>query len=177
MRKITKYFIVLTGLLFAISCKKDEYKAPVSNTVSMSGRWWIQFWIDDDGNGAFDPAVDLLYYDYADIGGVGVSTSNDAANSPDSLWVNDIEGIWPFKFKSGVNTSTNLFSPATYNNLAIDGESVTVHEAKILPGAGTTLSGSKVDSIYFDLEFSDDPGYHYFFSGIKYTGHVEDEYH
>ena len=38
--------IVAISVFFA-SCQ-DEYKAPVSNTVDMAGRWWTQFYFDGD---------------------------------------------------------------------------------------------------------------------------------
>lgn len=165
--------IVLLSMTFS-ACNKEEYKAPVSNVVEMSGRWWIQLWYDADGDGILNQDEDALLADYPDMG-YDFTTSNDALNSKDSVWIVDPNG-WPFQSKVAVDIASKTFKAGTFNNIDADGESVTVGEGKVLKLGGLSLSGKKVDSIYLKLEFSDDPGETYFYSGIKYTGHSEDDF-
>jgi hypothetical protein len=82
-----------------------------------------------------------------------------------------MKGKFPIEY-----ASKTVSAVAGTPNLEVDGESVTVREGKILPGAATTLSGLPADSIFLALEFSDDPGNVYFYTGIKYTGQLEDNY-
>jgi Lipid-binding putative hydrolase len=174
MRSNIKYLLFLS-IFFILSCKKD-YTAPVSSVLDMSGRWWINFVIDMDGDGIMTDA-DLLYFSYADFGEPLVVTSNVASNAPDTLLIDD-HGWWPFKGKFPIDYASKTVSAVSGTaNLEADGESVTVREGKILPGAGTTLSGAAIDSIFLALEFSDDPGNVYFYTGVKYTGQLEDNYH
>ena len=51
-----------------------------------------------------------------------------------------------------------------------------LNQYEILKNAATTLSGGRSDSIFLRLEFSDDEGTQYMFSGLRDTGFPEDQY-
>ena len=177
-----KHFNVLAiaAVLLIASCKKEDYKAPQSGVVGMSGTWWTEVYYDGDQDGAItnldDPsAVDFLIISYSDLGEPALVTSNTASNSGDSILMDDILDLWPFKAKFPVDYSSLTMKPSTGNaNLKIDGESISVITGKVLKGAATTLSGGKTDSIFVEFEFTDDPGNYYVFSGHKNTGFPED---
>jgi hypothetical protein len=65
------------------------------------------------------------------------------------------------------------------NNLSNEyNESITsdIADGFILSKAATTTGGNVSDSIYFKVEYSDDPGTEYFITGYKRTGFLEDEH-
>lgn len=174
MKKYFKLMIASALVLFLVSCQ-EEYKAPVSSTVEMAGRWWIQLYYDGDQDGIV--TEDDIIYTYHDIGAFGLVTSNVASNSKDTILMNDPEGLWPFKAKLPVDLANLTIKPSTgLPNLELDGETVSVISGKILKGAATTLSGGKTDSIFVEMEFSDDEGSYYVFSGHRDTGFPEDQH-
>jgi hypothetical protein len=169
--------IVAISVFFA-SCQ-DEYKAPVSNTVDMAGRWWTQFYFDGDLSGI--PLEENIIYTYADFGGFGLTTSNTSANDLDSVIIDDTEGSWPFRIKAPVNLSNLTFTPSTVLNIEPtsylgSGETVSIIDGKILKGAARSKSGNVADSIYLLFEFSDDPGSYYIYTGHRDSGLTEDQY-
>lgn len=170
--------------LSVLSCKKDKYEAPKSKVVDMCGSWWVRVYDDADKDGVVT-AADLIL-DYSDIISSGspvpgIITSNTAANDADTVLINDPTHIWPFKLKAAVDYSHLAFKSGV-GSLNIDpnaigtGDSVTVIEGKILKSAATSLSGNKVDSIYLNLHFSEDPANNYIFTGLKRTGFPADDY-
>jgi hypothetical protein len=177
MKKQFNLLIASAFVLFLVSCQK-EYKAPQSNVVGMSGKWWVELYFDGDQDGLV--TADDLIYSYGDIGVPGIITTNVNSNAADSILMKDPDGadaIWPFKTKLGVDYANLTIKPSTGNpNLAIDGESVSVISGKILKNAATTLSGGKTDSIFVELEFSDDAGSYYVFTGHRRTGFPDDEH-
>ena len=78
------YLILLVFL--SVSCKKEGYKAPVSNTVDMSGRWWVQFFEDTDKDGKITSA-DNLYISYEDYTMYALITSNTSGNTNDTVLI------------------------------------------------------------------------------------------
>lgn len=56
------------------------------------------------------------------------------------------------------------------------GIKVDVTNGKIFAKGGRSKSGVSVDSIYFKIEFEDDPGNVYELSGHEWTRFIEDEY-
>lgn len=174
MKKFLK-LSVIAGLLVSMSACQKEYEAPKSPVVAMSGKWWVELWYDADQDGVLTED-DVLVYDYAWFGHPGIITSNIASNASDTVLITETEA-WPFKVKAPVNVSALTFNAvAGLPNLEIDDETVKVIEGKILKGAAKTLSGAVADSIFLNLEFSDDEGSNYFYSGHRYTGQPEDQY-
>ena len=176
MKKNINLFIASALVLLLASCQ-EEYKAPESKTVSMSGRWWTELYFDGDQTGI--PTEDGLIYAYADFGDYGIVTSNSASNS-DSVVIDDHQGSWPFRLKTPVSVSDLKFLPATVLNINEDyigsDETVRVIDGKILKGAARTKSGAVADSIFLEFEFSDDPGSYYIYTGHRDSGFPEDQY-
>ncbi len=172
--------LVIAIVLLISSCKKEEYKAAQSGVVGMSGTWWTEVYYDGNQDGRIDgldnpDSLDALIISYSDFGEPALLTSNTASNTGDSILMDDILDVWPFKAKFGVDYASLTMKPSSGNaNLKIDGESISIISGKVLKGAATTLSGGKTDSIFVEFEFSDDPGSYYVFSGHKNTGFPED---
>ncbi len=53
---------------------------------------------------------------------------------------------------------------------------IQVMNGKIILDGGKSTSGLVTDSIYFELEFEDDPGTIYTAAGVRRTGYLEDEH-
>jgi hypothetical protein len=179
MKKIKHSLLLLLPLVALLSCQ-EEYKAPTSAVVAMSGKWWYELSFDANQDGIFnEDDGDEKLLTYADYGAADLLTSNTNANDADSVFITDqiapAFGQWPFSFNAAVDLGTLTFKPGTYFNPATEG-SVNLIEGKILTDAATTLSGGKADSIFFRFEFSEDEGSHYLFSGHRDTGLSEDHY-
>lgn len=178
MRKLKYSFLFLLPFLALSSCKKDSYQAPNSNTVNMAGRWWVELFGDANDDGI--PTEDELIYAYSDFGALGLVTSNTSGNSSDSLLIDDPEHSWPFRMIAPIDYNNLIVKPSTNLNIEADylgsGETVRVIEGKILKNAATLPSGRKGDSIFLKLEFSDDPGSFYMYSGHRDSGQPEDQH-
>lgn len=180
MKKYSILFVLFASVLF-FSCKKEGYKAPVSSTVNMAGRWWIELKYDDNQDGVFnEDDGDEIIYSYEYIAGdeheYGLITSNTAANTNDSLWIIDRNDTWPFKIKAPINYADLTFKPSTLPNASLEDETVRIISGKILKGAAHTKSGAVADSIFIEFEFSDDEGSYYMYTGHRDSGHPEDRY-
>lgn len=178
MKKYTLFTFLFASFVF-FSCKKEEYKAPVSNTVNMAGRWWTELRLDDNQDGIFNEEDgDELIYAYEDFGGIGLVTSNTAANTADSVIINDPEESWPFKIKAPINYGALTFLPASVPNMIIEEGIVNIISGKILKGAAHSKSGAVVDSIFIEFQFIDsqDDDAYYMYSGHRDTGQPEDSF-
>ena len=176
MKKYTLFTFLFASFVF-FSCKKEEYKAPVSNTVNMAGRWWTELRYDDNQDGIFNEEDgDEVIYAYEDFKGIGLVTSNTSANTTDSLIINDPKDSWPFKIKAPINYGALTFSPSTVPNMNVEEATVKIISGKILKGAARSKSGAVADSIFIEFEFSDDEGSYYMYSGHRDSGQPEDSY-
>lgn len=143
-----------------------------TNVENMSGDWYVQEATDGVGSG-----------DYFLI-----STYNTANNKGTEMWIDDNLNYWWFKAKCPVNSTSLTFSgndlessvedddDSTPNVIETYDITVTVTGGAIVKGGATAPSGTVVDSITFDIEFSDDPGTVYTLKGYKRTGFLEDEH-
>lgn len=130
-------------------------------TQAVAGEWFTTFTIDGE-----------------DVYGLGyqlVTTSNTAANSAGEFLITDDGNQWDYKVKSPLNLDAKTFGGTGLANLAYD-ITVNIANGKILPGAATSSGGNVTDSIYFEAEFSDDPGTIYQVAGYRRTGFLEDEH-
>lgn len=180
MKKNFNLFIASTFVLFLGSCQ-EEYKAPQSATLAMSGKWWYELSLDDNQDGIFnEDDGDIKYITYADFGAPDLLTSNTNGNDADSVYISDkLAGSngWPVTANIPIDLSTLTFKPVVgLLNRANEDAAVTVIEGKILKNAATTLSGGKTDSIYIRFEFADDEGNQYMYTGHRDTGFPEDQY-
>jgi len=92
------------------------------------------------------------------------------------MWLDDQEHLWPFKFKIDVDPGAKTFAaanaPSSYSNITVK-----LNKGKIMDKVTKgPVSLVVTDSIYFEAEFSDDPGTTYQFSGYKRTRWPEDDH-
>lgn len=161
MRKLLCASGILAIILLG-ACKKSTYNPGTTATVNAAGGWWVTF---------TQGGVDVY-----GLGTFFLTTYNDAANDPDSLWVDDLTHSWGFKCKAGLNYK-NLTFTATNAINDYQNDSVNIANGKVLPKAGRSKAGNPTDSIYMEATFSDDPTHStYIISGTERTGFIEDDY-
>ncbi|KAA3621669.1 MAG: hypothetical protein DWQ02_27275 [Bacteroidetes bacterium] len=159
MKKI-KILIMAAVMIQLTAC--DLGKEPEIGGVAlqeMCGEWWIRVSLDE---------TPLTGY-YL------MSTFNTAANTDSDLFIDDHE-LWPFKVSATADLGSMSMSGSNLDNLYDEAITVNIIEGKIIEDAATTSGGNKADSIYLRLEFADDPGNEYVYSGYKRTGFLEDEH-
>ena len=160
MKKLLVY-IAFIAFAFTSCDSVDLPEITGTKVQAMSGEWFV-YVADAAGN-------DLTGYTL-------LTTSNTAAdNATDLLW--DDHGTWPSKFVAKVNIANLTFDPSTGTaNLANPDAAVSIKEGKVIKNGATSTGGNVTDSIYVRLEFADDPGNDYIYTGYKRTGFLEDEH-
>jgi Lipid-binding putative hydrolase len=158
MRKIFFSVFVLM-IISTMSCQKTFENGTTKAKTAASG-WWVTF--TQDGN------------DVLGIGTVFLNTYNTSAND-DSIWVDDLLNSWQFKCKAAINYQNLTFSTTNATNEYYP-ITVNITNGKILLKSGTSKSGVKTDSIYMQVNFSDDAANTYVISGTARTGFIEDDY-
>lgn len=157
--KITVLTIIFLGL---ISCENDGYeKFNTKNTpgVALSGEWFVDINDEETGTLLVSHALHKTF------------DSNDG-----KMYIDDAQLGWWIKGKLTINPSDLTFHTTDEPNLLDPGTTFTITEGKIIKNAAISKSGNVVDSIYFKVEFSYEPGVIYIHSGHKRTGFTEDEY-
>lgn len=152
---IALFIVVLT------SCKKDV--DPGGTAVeAMAGDWYVR---------AYDANGQLMYPNF-----FAIHTYNTAANTPTEMWFDD--HFWGTKFKVAVNVPALTFGgPKVKNSDPTYNVDITVSNGKILlKGTKGPASKSPTDSIYYEVEYSDDPGTKYYMAGYKRTGFEADDH-
>ncbi|HMH23288.1 MAG TPA: lipid-binding protein [Puia sp.] len=161
MKKIFFLFF-FTAVIVVSSCKK-AFDPGTTKAHKIANGWYVTLTYNGD--------------DIYSLGTFFLDTYNTAA-SGDSIWVDDLQHSWIFKCKAAASFSSQTFT-ATHasNNYNGDSSYVNILNGKILAGAGTTKGGNKSDSIYMQINFSDDPDkLNYVISGTARTGFIEDDY-
>lgn len=134
-------------------------------TVKMSNGWWINVSImGQPGNLLSKP--------------VFFQTYNASSNVSDSLWIDDLGNFWDFKVLATSDYSNLTFKGSGLINTYYS-DTVNINNGKILLKAGHSKSGNITDSIYMEVQFSDDqPAYGntYIITGTARTGFIEDDY-
>ncbi|NII26954.1 hypothetical protein HB364_17825 [Pseudoflavitalea sp. X16] len=151
--------VFMAGIIVA-GCEKDE---DIGGTAveKLAGEWWVQLSVDGD-------LISQSFF--------SVMTYNTADNASNKMWIDDHEDIWPFKFKCDVDAANQTFSvtgaTSEYSNITIN-----VQNGKVLTGVSKgPVSQAVTDSIYFEAEFSDDPGVTYQIHGYRRTRFAEDDH-
>jgi hypothetical protein len=157
----------LLALGFA-SCKKENLDPGGTGAEQLANEWWV-----------------TLTQNGSDIYGLGhfkIATYNAAAGS-DSLWVDDLKHGYGFKTKVAADFGAGTFGRADATNLYFNPASpasfpatVSLRGGKVLLQGGRSKTGNATDSIFVEVEFSDDPGTKYVLSGHARTAFAEDEY-
>lgn len=168
MKRIYFLSVAITVLAFT-SCQK---KPDVGGTAAqkMANEWWVTL---DEGSTR----------DVFGIGHFQIATYNTSSND-NTIWVDDLENGWGFKIKATADYNSLTFAAASgANNEYFDPahptnfpKTVKVTEGKVIPNAGHSKTGVLTDSIYFKIEFSDDPGTIYTMPGHARTRFAEDDY-
>lgn len=169
MKNIYKIVLFLFTASLMVSCDEGGEPDPgVTSTVEMSGDWYVKLLLD--GNDVYN----IGYYLF--------STYNSASNDGTQMWFDDHE-LWPSKVKANVNLSSLSFSGTQLENeyfYTSGGVRVypelNITNGVIIKKATKAPSNTVVDSISFNVEFSDDPGTIYQVAGYKRTGFLEDEH-
>jgi len=169
--------VILITLLASYGCEKlhdwNQPKDPdtkYSSTYPLSGEWWVQYYTSDGTS-----------YSEIGLGYVPLFTTNTAADNGQEMWISDAGSFWTYTVKCPVNMSSLSFAGDSLISTADwDGELyniwVNVGEGKVIKDGGKSTSGVVVDSIFFKLEFEDDPGSFYYAAGVRKTGFLEDEH-
>lgn len=157
-------------LLFAtsfLSCDATSDLDPGGTAVQdMAGDWFVHL-LADDGSGNL---IDIY-----NIGYFRLSTYNTAADVSNELFLDD-HGLWPMKSVVNVNIDSKTFSGNALPNEYSETITSDISNGFILPDAAITTGGNVSDSIYFQVDYSDDPGTTYFIAGYKRTGFSADEH-
>jgi hypothetical protein len=168
MKKLQLYLLALLSIAGLLSaCEKDDPEVGYTAIGKATGEWWVTYQVETSP-GVFEVVV----------GHVPLLSYNTADNAPNQIWL-DEANIWPFKFKSGFDGSTMSFTTTNAASIVKSGGNnftVTVTGGKVILGGGLSKTKVPTDSIYFQAEFSDDPGTIYRISGHRRTGFLEDEY-
>lgn len=153
--------LILT--VFITACEKDLPDPGGTAAERMANEWWVQLY--QDGQLVYPPT----YHAH-------IATYNTADNN-NTIWVDDMHGIWDFKVKANADFNNLTFS-ATQAESVIPGYNIKVDimDGKMLPGAARSKTGNVTDSIYMRIMFEDDPGTEYVIAGHARTKFAEDEY-
>lgn len=156
-----KLLILLAFLTIGLmSCDLGDDPDPGGTaTQAVAGEWYTTFNVAGDVGGGYSL----------------ITTSNTAANVANEFLITDNGNQWDYKVKSPLNLDAKTFGGTDLQNIAYDIK-VNITDGKILPGAATTTGGNVTDSIYFKIEFTDDPGTIYEVAGYRRTGFLEDEH-
>jgi hypothetical protein len=164
LKYLSFLFLALAISISFVSCEKVESVADESGIVAedMMGSWYVEFLIDGE-----------------DVYGLGfnkINTYNTSVNDGTSMWIDDNEHTWVFKVKCPINSSDQTFSGAgLYSNVDDYEVNVDITNGKITKDGITSPGGQLTDKIYFEAEFSDDPGTIYQLVGYRYTGLAGDQ--
>ena len=155
-------FMLFLVISIGPSCTKSFQPGTASIPKASSG-WWVNYYV---GGVALLPKP--VFY----------STYNTSANQNDSMWIDDLGQFWDFKGKVALNYQALTFSsPLSVNVYYAD--TAKIANGKILHLGGHSRLGFATDSIYMELQFSDDSspyGTTYVLQGTARTGFVGDDY-
>lgn len=157
-RNITTFILSVILIASFTACDEGGDLDPGATAiVDVAGDWVVE--IERDG----------AHYNHSTI-----STYNTAANNTSEMWLDDQQHGWGLKSKVNLNLEAMTFSgndlPENYFDVT-----VTITNGVIIKDGATAPSGTVVDSISFNAEFSDIPGEIWHYYGYKRTGHLEDE--
>ena len=138
----------------------------------LAGEWYVTYkFADEDG------VID----DWYGVGYTKLYTYNTANQDNDKFWISDGTNFWIYTVKSPCNVGNRTFGGDSLVSTADnDGElydiKVNIKNGKVIENGGHSTSGVVTDSIYFEVEFEDDPGTIYYCAGTRKTGFLEDEH-
>ena len=151
--------LLVLAVAFITSCdEKEDYVQINSSTMEISGEWWVEYSTDGYNSGLTKLII-----------------SNTSADDGNEVWISDEHNFWEYKVKCPVNMEQLTFSGNDLSNIEYD-VLIQINGGKMLKDAAKSTSGVVTDSLYFEIEFADDPGTIYQASGWRKTGFLEDEH-
>ncbi|SFC82469.1 lipid-binding protein [Algibacter pectinivorans] len=164
LKKLSYLFFSIVMMASFTACEGVESEPDASDIVieEVTGSWYIIGLETDGETPAF--AGDYVLYDIY----------NSSENNFD-FWIDDHNTFFQLKSKGTVDLSSLTFSSEANTAELYTGETVTISNGQITKDSFTTASNTVVDAIYFEAEFSWDPGTVYIFKGHKRTGFVGDD--
>lgn len=162
MSKIFSYAVLFSIIIGIGACKKSSFDPGTTKSPNASNGWWVTYSVG--GSPIYGP--------------VFFSTYNTSADKADSMWIDDLEHFWQFKGKVALDYKALTFSNPSCQNEYYTSDAK-IANGKILTKGGHSKSGVVTDSIYFEIQFSDDTtpyGTTYQVSGTARTGFIEDDY-
>jgi hypothetical protein len=170
MKKIYFFLLLITTAACFSACEKDDPEVGYTAIGKATGEWWVTYQVETS------PGV---FEDIFHLGHTPLLSYNTADNAPNQIWLDDQGNFWPFKFKSGFEAGTMTFSATNAPSIVQSNNknfTATVTGGKVILGGGLSRTKVVTDSIYFQIEFSDEPGTIYHASGHRRTGFLEDEF-
>ena len=158
---------LIFSTFFLASCEKEKLDPGATAAVTMADEWWVKLYL----NGVQVP--------------IGTSTtfkhfySYNTAENNDSIWIDDrgtLGATYRFKSKVKADYAALTFAGANVNNAGQVGKTVSITNGKIIKGVGHSKNNNKTDSIFFNVEYSNDPGKVYTVTGHARTFFLEDDY-
>lgn len=156
----TLLFIAISFTLFTSCDEGGDPEGGGTTTRNFAGDWHIIV-LESDG------ITPLTNY--------GLFSTYNAASNDENFWIDDHDNTFELKTKVQVQDFSNLTFSASNSEEMYIGDNVNITNGKILKNAAHSFGGHVVDSIYFEVEYVDDPGTIYKFAGHKRTGFLEDE--
>lgn len=168
MLKIFSFSLVFSIIIALGACKKSSYDPGTTKSPKASNGWWVTY--SKGGTPIYGP--------------VFFSTYNTSADKADSMWIDDLGNFTGFKGKVALNYKALTFSNPVMVNVS-GADTLIVANGKIIPKGGHSKSGVATDSLYMEIQISDDTdangypdpyGTTYQISGTARTGFIEDDY-
>lgn len=170
MVKLLSALGILAGLFLVASCKKTQDYGGTA-TQKMSEGWWAQAY--SSVNGPIVPASASTFGDNY----IFFVTYNNAANSADSLWVDDLEYIgMPYDVKAELGCNLSNFTMSSAGAANLYDSSVIWASGTIFPKGGHSTSGVVVDSIHIQFLLAGDPGDTLTIQGVARSGFDADDW-
>lgn len=161
---------LISSITFLSACNKDKPDPGATASVNMADEWWVHQFL----NGvAVTTGSPKHFYSY-----------NTAAND-NTMWFDDRGTLGTARrFKAMVTADYNAltFSATNADNIGpalvggLPKNKVTITNGKIMKGVGHSKLGNKTDSIFFNIQYSDDPGKTYTVTGHARTFFIDDDY-
>lgn len=172
--------VLAISMMGFYSCRKlHDWNQPKGSEVEYSAIWplageWYVLYQFDDGAGNIG--------DWYGVGYTTLYTYNTAAEETNKMWISDDGNFWAYTVKANCNvegrsfgSDDSLTSTADWGGSPYDIK-VLIRNGKVIEGGGHSTSGVVCDSIYFEVEYEDDPGTIYYCAGTRRTGFLEDEH-
>jgi hypothetical protein len=161
-------FLLATSGMAILGCDSDDPTIGRTAGQEIAGEWWVTYSVDGvDVNRGYSEII----------------TSNTAANVNTEMLISDLVNpnaaggnFWTYKIKAQIDPTAKKFTADEAPNAIGDEIEVNIVNGQIFPEGGFSKTRVVTDSIYFEIEFSDDPGTIYVAHGHKRTGFTEDDF-